>query len=55
MTRRLSLSLVVVAAGIALLVAAGPADPAGGASTAAERKGGTLRITSITDVATVLA
>src|SRR6186997_2389278 len=47
MTRRLSLSLAMLAAGISLLVAAGVALAAGGAGEA--RKGGTLRLASFQD------
>ena len=45
MTRRLSLSLAMLAVGLGLLVASGLASPAGTASAAGEaRKGGTLRM-----------
>ncbi len=45
MTRRLSLSLAMLAVGLGLLVASGLARPAGTASAAGEaRKGGTLRM-----------
>jgi ABC-type oligopeptide transport system substrate-binding subunit len=53
MARRLTLSLLVLAAGAALLVAAGFVRPAGSATAgdAAEaRKGGTLRLSRHTDV-----
>src|SRR5918995_3591892 len=53
MARRLSLSLIMFAAGMALLVAAGLARSAGSATAgeAAEaRKGGTLRLARHTDV-----
>ena len=47
MTRRLSLSLAMLAAGVALLLAAGLALAVGGAGEA--RKGGTLRLASFQD------
>jgi ABC-type oligopeptide transport system substrate-binding subunit len=48
MTRRLSLSLAMLATGVALLVAAGIAHSAGSAATAP--KGGTLRMSNPVDV-----
>jgi peptide/nickel transport system substrate-binding protein len=53
MARRLSLSLLLLAAGAALLVAVGLARPAGSATTgeaADARKGGTLRLGRFADV-----
>ena len=51
MTARLSLSIAMVAAGAALLVAAGVAGTSGSASTTAQApKGGTLRLSRHTDV-----
>jgi peptide/nickel transport system substrate-binding protein len=51
--RRLSLSLLMLAAGAALLVAAGLARPAGTGSAAETRKGGTLRLLLGVDVDSV--
>ena len=54
MTRRLSLSLAMLAVGLGLLVASGLARPAGSASAAGEaRKGGTLRMSLAADVDSV--
>ena len=47
MTRRLSISLALLTAGAALLVAAGIAESGGGVGEA--RKGGTLRLASFQD------
>ena len=53
MSRRISLSLAIVASGAALLVAAGLARPADGSTTARRATGDTLRVSSIIDVDSV--
>ena len=51
MTRRLTISLAMLAVGLGLLVASGLARPAGSASAAGEaRKGGTLRVSYAVEV-----